>query len=52
MTYNQKTREGKTYIWGFIWGQSRDVAADEAQVRQRQRDLALIESTKSESEAA
>lgn len=52
MIYNQKTRDGKTYIWGFIWGQPRSIAVDEAQIRQCNRDLENLKDAVEKGKAA
>jgi len=34
--------EGRTYFFGAVWPQGRSAAADAAQVRQGERDLASV----------
>lgn len=52
MIFRANQHNGRLYYWGAIWPKGRSVAADEAQIRQCERDLAALETNNEKGNAA
>ena len=52
MTITMTTHATRTYIFGSIWPLGREHAADEAQIRQCERDVAALHNVTNNGEAA